>query len=233
SSPFEFLLPGICQEGNGASYRGTASITVTGKTCQRWDSQTPHGHGFTPDNHPSAGLEHNYCRNPDRGWTWLWCYTTDPITRWENCDVPACDLDTKTACEGRTAQLSCSDRKTLLIVAANYGRTSATHPCFCGSNFCTNCRSDNSLSVVRAACQGNQQCTVTASNGVFGDPCHGVGKYLEVSYRCITVWRIWAKQGPGVAQDCPSTSYRAVLCVSSIPGVSTQWLLVSICCLVV
>ncbi|KAI8509590.1 hypothetical protein Bbelb_120180 [Branchiostoma belcheri] len=35
------------------------------------------------------------------------------------------------------------------------------------------------------------------------------------------VWRIWAKQGPGVAQDCPSTSYRAVLCVSSIPGFYT------------
>ncbi|KAI8517918.1 hypothetical protein Bbelb_039350 [Branchiostoma belcheri] len=97
-------------------------------------------------------------------------------------------METAFACEGGIVQLSCSGRKTLLIVAANYGRTSASHPCFCGSNFCTNCRSHNGLAVaiVRASCQGNQQCTVTASNVLFGDPCHGVGMYLEVLYRCIT-----------------------------------------------
>ncbi|KAI8515636.1 hypothetical protein Bbelb_064490 [Branchiostoma belcheri] len=98
------------------------------------------------------------------------------------------DMETAFACEGGTVQLSCSGRKTLLIVAANYGHTSASHPCFCGSNFCTNCRSHNGLAVaiVRAACQGNRQCRVTASNVIFGDSCHGVGKYLEVLYRCIT-----------------------------------------------
>ncbi|XP_019630632.1 PREDICTED: hemocytin-like [Branchiostoma belcheri] len=96
------------------------------------------------------------------------------------------DADTETAfaCEWSTLQLSCSDGEKLLIVDANYGRTSATHPC---SNFPTKCRTHNykSLAVVRAACQGNQQCRVTASNYVFGDPCKGVGKYLEVSYSCI------------------------------------------------
>ncbi|KAI8519563.1 hypothetical protein Bbelb_028200 [Branchiostoma belcheri] len=78
-----------CLEGNGASYRGTVSVTETGKTCQRWDSQTPHGHVYIPVNYPSAGLEHNYCRNPD-DWTGVWCYTTDNSTRWERCDVPVC-----------------------------------------------------------------------------------------------------------------------------------------------
>ena len=33
----------------------------------------------------------NYCRNPDgdddEG---LWCYTIDPASRWEYCDVPVC-----------------------------------------------------------------------------------------------------------------------------------------------
>ncbi|KAI8518000.1 hypothetical protein Bbelb_040170 [Branchiostoma belcheri] len=91
------------------------------------------------------------------------------------------DADTETAfaCEWSTLQLSCSDGEKLLIVDANYGRTSATHPC---SNFRTKCRTHNykSLAVVRAACQGNRQCRVTASNSVFGDPCMGVGKYLEV-----------------------------------------------------
>ena len=31
----------------------------------------------------------NYCRNPDDD-GYLWCYTTDPDTRWEYCDVPCC-----------------------------------------------------------------------------------------------------------------------------------------------
>ncbi|KAI8496672.1 hypothetical protein Bbelb_253270 [Branchiostoma belcheri] len=94
--------------------------------------------------------------------------------------------ETAFSCEGGTVKLFCSDRKTLLILDANYGRTSASHSCAC-SNCRTDCRSDTSLAVMRAACQGNQQCTVTASDDVFGgDPCNGVQKYLEVSYRCIS-----------------------------------------------
>ncbi|CAH1252246.1 PLG [Branchiostoma lanceolatum] len=79
-----------CRVGNGAAYRGTLSETATGKTCQRWDSQTPHQHDRTAANYPSGGLEQNYCRNPDN-WDGLWCYTTDPNHRWDYCDVPLCD----------------------------------------------------------------------------------------------------------------------------------------------
>ncbi|KAI8484504.1 hypothetical protein Bbelb_377750 [Branchiostoma belcheri] len=78
-----------CQYADGASYRGTVSVTKTGKTCQRWDSQTPHEHIKTPGAYPSAGLERNYCRNPD-GELGVWCFTTDPNSRWELCDVPSC-----------------------------------------------------------------------------------------------------------------------------------------------
>ncbi|KAI8486949.1 hypothetical protein Bbelb_352090 [Branchiostoma belcheri] len=77
-------------EDDGASYRGTVSVTETGRTCQRWDRQTPHGHTRTSANYPSSGLEQNYCRNPDHEPA-LWCYTTDPGKRWEFCDVPHCD----------------------------------------------------------------------------------------------------------------------------------------------
>ncbi|XP_078612843.1 plasminogen-like [Branchiostoma floridae x Branchiostoma japonicum] len=79
-----------CQDGNGTFYRGIVSVTATGRTCQRWDSQTPHQHTLTAVNHPSSGLEQNYCRNPD-GLSGVWCYTTDPGTRWEYCDVPSCE----------------------------------------------------------------------------------------------------------------------------------------------
>ncbi|CAH1253329.1 LPA [Branchiostoma lanceolatum] len=79
----------LCQEGAGTSYRGTVSVTETGKTCQRWDSQTPHWHSRKPADYPSSGLEENYCRNPD-GDSGVWCFTMDPSKRWERCDVPVC-----------------------------------------------------------------------------------------------------------------------------------------------
>ncbi|XP_019633251.1 PREDICTED: tissue-type plasminogen activator-like [Branchiostoma belcheri] len=78
-----------CQVGNGASYRGTVSVTRTGKTCQRWDRLFPHVHDKTPHNYPSSGLEENYCRNPD-GEHGVWCFTTNPSVRWELCEVPVC-----------------------------------------------------------------------------------------------------------------------------------------------
>ncbi|XP_078580859.1 uncharacterized protein LOC144864360 isoform X45 [Branchiostoma floridae x Branchiostoma japonicum] len=79
-----------CQEENGVSYRGTVSVTRSGKTCQHWASQTPQKHDSTPDKHPLSGLDGNYCRNPVGARQGVWCYTTDPSTPWEECAVPVC-----------------------------------------------------------------------------------------------------------------------------------------------
>ncbi|XP_078580556.1 uncharacterized protein LOC144864360 isoform X11 [Branchiostoma floridae x Branchiostoma japonicum] len=79
-----------CQEENGVSYRGTVSVTRSGKTCQHWASQTPQKHDSTPDKHPLSGLDGNYCRNPVGARQGVWCYTTDPSTSWEECAVPVC-----------------------------------------------------------------------------------------------------------------------------------------------
>jgi len=65
----------------GAEYRGLRTTTNTGKTCQRWDSQSPHTHSKTG--------EENYCRNPDNS-AEPWCYTTDPAKRFEYCGVLNC-----------------------------------------------------------------------------------------------------------------------------------------------
>ncbi|KAI8490645.1 hypothetical protein Bbelb_319130 [Branchiostoma belcheri] len=80
-----------CQVGDGASYRGTVSVTRTGETCQRWDRLFPHVHTKLFE-HPSSELEENYCRNPD-GEPGVWCFTEDPSVRFELCEVPVCVTD--------------------------------------------------------------------------------------------------------------------------------------------
>ena len=70
------------------------STTESGHTCQRWDEQEPHNHGYYHDYlHPgdNATLSENYCRNPGREEPGgPWCYTTDAAVRWEYCDIPYC-----------------------------------------------------------------------------------------------------------------------------------------------
>ncbi|XP_078700970.1 uncharacterized protein LOC144927428 [Branchiostoma floridae x Branchiostoma belcheri] len=72
----------------GRSYAGQRN-RAGGRLCQRWDSQSPHNHPHTPQAHPDAGLEENFCRNPDNKER-PWCYTTDGTRRWDYCDVMEC-----------------------------------------------------------------------------------------------------------------------------------------------
>merc|ERR1711931_1113 len=74
-------------QNNGVDYRGTKSVTLSGKTCQKWSTQTPHDHDYKPKDYPE--LQENYCRNPDGEEDGgPWCYTTDPNERWEYCLRP-------------------------------------------------------------------------------------------------------------------------------------------------
>jgi hypothetical protein len=74
-------------ESDGSDYRGSKNKTKSGKECQAWDSQFPQQHTRTHLNFPDGGLGgHNFCRNPD-GETAPWCYTTDPVLRWEYCNI--------------------------------------------------------------------------------------------------------------------------------------------------
>ncbi|KAG8583052.1 hypothetical protein GDO81_008263 [Engystomops pustulosus] len=80
-----------CITGNGENYRGTEYKTRSGRTCQEWTATTPHTPNYTPNSHRDAGLDSNFCRNPDRDPNGPWCYTTDPYQRFEFCDIPQCE----------------------------------------------------------------------------------------------------------------------------------------------
>ena len=92
----EYLHCSECKETeSGTEYTGTLSTTAGGKTCQSWSSDTPHrivsqvrADALYPDGSRAAAK--NYCRNPDRDSRGPWCFTTDPDTQAEYCDVPRC-----------------------------------------------------------------------------------------------------------------------------------------------
>ncbi len=74
------------------------------------------------------------------------------------------------------------------IVDANYGRLSRTdcnrdnYPSDYDS---TTCRAENSTDVLRDVCGNQKRCTFTIFLGLFGDPCVGIEKYLDVEFQCI------------------------------------------------
>ncbi|XP_029532643.1 plasminogen [Oncorhynchus nerka] len=92
-----------CMHCSGEDYRGKISTTENGYTCQRWDAQKPHNHGYSPSALPEKYLEEDYCRNPD-GDPKPWCFTTSPSKRWDFCSIPRCTSEPPTVVE----ELTCS-----------------------------------------------------------------------------------------------------------------------------
>ncbi|XP_071105333.1 uncharacterized protein [Haliotis cracherodii] len=88
------------QKGSRRLYGGTEATTKSGRTCQKWYSTKPHSHPYENISFSAtsmAGPESiidvaNYCRDPGmmHGSEKLWCYTTDPGKRWEECNIPKC-----------------------------------------------------------------------------------------------------------------------------------------------
>jgi len=55
--------------GNGTTYRGKQTKSITGKDCKSWVQTT-----ITPDDHPMDGLLENYCRNPGGVQESIFCF---------------------------------------------------------------------------------------------------------------------------------------------------------------
>jgi hypothetical protein len=83
--------------------------------------------------------------------------------------------------ENQTLTLSCPPGRTILSIAfASYGTPTG----MCGGYATSSCNATTSVSVVSAACVGQNSCSVAATNGVFGDPCVGTLKHLWVQASC-------------------------------------------------
>uniref|UniRef100_UPI001A987F76 L-rhamnose-binding lectin SML-like n=1 Tax=Gasterosteus aculeatus aculeatus TaxID=481459 RepID=UPI001A987F76 len=88
-------------------------------------------------------------------------------------------------CEGSLANLQCDQGLQIRVYGADYGRRDTTT--------CIYKRPDAQVQNVLCSapspkvaerCNGKNNCIITASNSVFGDPCPGTYKYLEVAYIC-------------------------------------------------
>ncbi|XP_020324334.2 L-rhamnose-binding lectin CSL1 [Oncorhynchus kisutch] len=101
-------------------------------------------------------------------------------------DVTYICLPAKTSitCEGSTSSLDCG-KGVIKVFHANYGRRDGS-TCSAGRHELSNqnCLQPKTLDVVKQWCEGKSQCTV-GLDPVFGDPCFGTYKYLEVSYTCL------------------------------------------------
>ena len=94
------------------------------------------------------------------------------------------DLVSATICEHAKLYIRCVIGGRIRVVAASYGRHDRA-TCNNPSIQTTSCHSANSLAIVKSRCEGKTSCELHASNGVFGDPCYGTFKYLEVKFQCI------------------------------------------------
>ena len=116
---------------------------------------------------------------------------------WFVCFLVSGIETTAIICEDKNGTVSCEGTAILSILYANYGRTSrniCSHFPIVTLTFLstptTRCGAPNSLSVITDLCQNETVCTLTSSNFVFGDPCPGLYKYLEVRYDCIATGKI-------------------------------------------
>uniref|UniRef100_A0A3P9N2R1 SUEL-type lectin domain-containing protein n=1 Tax=Poecilia reticulata TaxID=8081 RepID=A0A3P9N2R1_POERE len=87
-------------------------------------------------------------------------------------------------CEGSISHIQC-ENGVIYVSSAKYGRRDR-RTCSTGitddQRRRTNC--STRANYVFRSCHGKSECSILVSSSVFGDPCIGTYKYLEVNYRC-------------------------------------------------
>ena len=80
--------------------------------------------------------------------------------------------------------LKCPSNFVLSVISANFGRTVKAGICPHQYMNNDNCYASKSLFIVKQKCGGKTLCSINAKRDIFGDPCPGIYKYLEVNFRC-------------------------------------------------
>jgi hypothetical protein len=102
-----------------------------------------------------------------------------------------------TAAEGASVTLTCPTGQIIdAVVFASYGTPGGT----CGAFTTGDCSAASSETMVQSLCVGRNACTIQATNGTFGDPCHSVTKSLAVQASCV----------PGEPTNPMNTPYKGV-----------------------
>ena len=95
------------------------------------------------------------------------------------------DRLTAYACEDSTLNITCGQDLYLDVIRANYGRFSIT---ICNDHGNTDwkvdCQAGRTLRAMQARCSNQHDCIVPVQSSIFGDPCPGTFKYIEVHYAC-------------------------------------------------
>ncbi|XP_063424551.1 L-rhamnose-binding lectin CSL3-like [Mytilus trossulus] len=103
---------------------------------------------------------------------------------------PSCGGNTKfgltsvIVCHGISVYLRCTYPFKINIKAAVYGRLDKSI-CPEGPAGTTSCKSKTSDAKIKAQCNGKEICRVNADARLYGDPCFGIYKYLDVKYTCF------------------------------------------------
>ncbi|XP_076597978.1 L-rhamnose-binding lectin SML-like isoform X2 [Chaetodon auriga] len=89
------------------------------------------------------------------------------------------------ACQHSLAHLYCDEGYVIFVYGADYGRRDQTTCSYKRlASQLQNVSCSGPTSKVAESCNGKNSCTIKASNSVFGEPCAGTYKYLEVAYGC-------------------------------------------------
>ncbi|KAL9968117.1 hypothetical protein ACROYT_G026449 [Oculina patagonica] len=115
-----------------------------------------------------------------------------------------------TICENFKASIGCLNGGYIKVVEASYGRhdqPTCPHP----SIHNTNCHAGNSLSIVQTRCDNQASCELDSRNSVFGDPCVGTFKYLQVKYQCIRLPAVTICEGNKATIACNNGKKISVL----------------------
>jgi len=95
---------------------------------------------------------------------------------------------TKYGCEGSMLDIECEEGTMINLVRANYGRFSIS---ICNGEgntaWSVNCMEPRTLRVINTRCGSKRICSVPVESSIFGDPCPGTSKYVEVHYTCKPV----------------------------------------------